>query len=191
MLTAVSPKTCRCGRQFMPWNSMQAVCSQRCAQAKVNADKKEAKKAERAKDRKAREENKSLRQLLAEAQAAVNAVVRERDRGQPCICCGKPFEPNKPGGSMDAGHWRSRSTAPHLRFDMRNIFGQRKNCNRPGGTTYDKFRAGVVERIGEEAAAAVEADRTARKWTKAEVRAIRDDARAELRAMVKARESTQ
>lgn len=192
---AEHPRCLQCRERFSPASPFQKIhveCAEAFALANAKkrlAAERKAKTAERAKDRQAREENKSLRQLLAEAQAAVNAVVRERDRDKPCICCGKPYEPQKPGGSMDAGHWLSRSTAPNLRFDLRNIFGQRKNCNRPGGTTYAKFRAGVVDRIGEAEAVAVENDRRPHKWVKAEVRQIRDDARAQLRAMVKAREA--
>ena len=90
-----------------------------------------------------------------------------------CICPLKPIEPQKPGGSMDAGHFRSRGSAPQLRFTEDNCFGQRKNCNRPGGTTYAAFRAGVVERIGEERTAAVEAANFTHKWTHEELIDIR------------------
>ena len=116
---------------------------------------------------------KTIADRIAEAQAACNAYIRARDAGKPCICCGKPMEPQKAGGSMDAGHFRSRSSAPQLRFDEDNIFGQRKNCNRPGGTTYAAFRAGVVARIGEERTAAVEAANFTHKWTHEELIEIR------------------
>lgn len=133
-----------------------------------------AAKVERINDRERREAGKSLRTLLAEAQEACNAYIRKRDAGKPCICCGMPFEPMKPGGSVDAGHFRARSVAPQLRFNEDNIFAQRKNCNRPGGTTYAAFRAGVVERIGEARVLAIEADNTLHKWTRDEARSIRD-----------------
>ena len=90
-----------------------------------------------------------------------------------CICCGKPFEPQRPGGSMDAGHYMSRGSSCQLRFDEANVHGQRKNCNRPGGTTYAAFRAGVVARIGEERTAAVEAANYSHKWTHDELIEIR------------------
>ena len=168
--TTIHPKACRqCKREFMPARPMQAVCSPVCAQRKVRADKAAEKAADRAMTRKRREAIKTIADRIAEAQTAFNAYIRARDAGKPCICCGKPIEPQKAGGSMDAGHFRSRSSAPQLRFHEDNIFGQRKNCNRPGGTTYAAFRAGVVERIGEERTAAVEAANFTHKWTHEEL----------------------
>jgi glutaredoxin len=139
----------------------------------------------KAETRRLKEEQKNLRTLLAEAQMAFNEFIRLRDACQPCICCGMPFEPMKPGGSMDAGHFRSRSAAPHLRFDEDNVFGQRKNCNRPGGTTYSKFRAGVLARIGQERLEAVETNYTDHKWTRDEVREIRSHYRAKAKQLKK------
>lgn len=172
--TTIHPKACRqCGREFMPQRSMQAVCGQLCAMRKVRADKTAEKAEERAMTRKRREAIKTIADRIAEAQTAFNAYIRARDAGKPCICCGKPIEPQKPGGSMDAGHFRSRGSAPQLRFTEDNCFGQRKNCNRPGGTTYAAFRAGVVARIGEERTAAVEAANFSHKWTHEELIEIR------------------
>lgn len=174
------PRPCsHCGEHFVPVRPLQSVCSPRCAARKVRADKAE----ERAKVRTVREEGKRLGTLIAEAQAAFNAYIRARDAGVPCICCGKPFEPMKPGGSVDAGHFRARSVAPHLRFHEDNVFAQRKNCNRPGGTTYAAFRAGVVARIGEERVVALETNNAIHKWTKDEVREIRAKYRAKLREL--------
>lgn len=154
-----------CNRDYMRERPFQKVCGAICAQRKVRADKAAEKAEERAMTRKRREAIKTIADRIAEAQTAFNVYIRARDAGKPCICCGKPIEPQKPGGSMDAGHFRSRGSAPQLRFTEDNCFGQRKNCNRPGGTTYAAFRAGVVARIGEERTAAVEAANFAHKWT--------------------------
>ena len=142
-----------------------------------------AAKVERAETRRRKEELKSLRELLAEVQTAFNEFIRLRDAGKPCICCGKPFEPMKPGGSMDAGHFRSRGSAPQLRFNEDNVFGQRKNCNRPGGTTQAKFRAGVLGRIGPERLEAVERNEEIPKWDKDELRAMRAHYRAKAKEL--------
>lgn len=183
-LTYKNPKAkpCEvCPNLFVPERMGQKVCSPVCAMKKVRQEKV----AERAKVRTRKEAAKRLPELIAEAQTAFNAYIRARDEGQPCICCGKPFEPMKPGGSVDAGHFRSRGAAGHLRFNEDNCFAQRKNCNRPGGATYAAFRAGVVARIGEERVAALEADNTPHKWTHDELRAIRDTYRAKLKEMKK------
>ena len=161
------------------WTEAQAAKRER-AEAKAA---RAAAKVERAETRRRKEAMKRLPELIAEAQAAFNAFIRARDAGLPCICCGQPFEPMKPGGSVDAGHFRSRSSAGHLRFNEDNCFAQRKNCNRPGGTTYGAFRAGVVARIGEARVAALEHNNAPHKWTREELIAIRDEYRKKLKAM--------
>lgn len=108
---------------------------------------------------------KSRPEWLADVQVAFNRMIRARDAGMACIDCGKPFEPQKHGGAVDAGHYLSRGSAPHLRFNENNCFAQRKNCNRPGGTTREKFRAGVIDRIGLAAVEELESDQSFPKWT--------------------------
>lgn len=160
-----------------PW-----LAAQRAKKAAAAKKEQRAKaKVERAETRRRKEAVKRQPDLIAEAQIAFNAFIRARDAGQPCICCGKPFEPQRPGGSMDAGHFRSRGAAGHLRFNEDNCHGQRKNCNRPGGATYAAFRAGVVARIGLARVEALEADNGVRKWTADELRAIRATYRQKLR----------
>jgi hypothetical protein len=184
LAVTIKPKTCaQCQREFMPARPMQAVCGPVCAGRLVRSRAAEKKVAERVMTRKRREAAKTRGQLQAEAQEAFNAYVRFRDAGLPCIDCGQPFEPNKPGGSMDAGHYLARSVAPHLRFNEDNVHGQRKNCNRPGGTTRSAFRAGLVARIGEDRVQALENDHSVRKWTQDDFRAIRDTYRAKLKAL--------
>jgi len=189
MIDKRKPKKCGfCHYEFLPERPLQKACCLGCAAAlgkiKTAKDLAKAEKAERAADRAKLEKFKRRADYIAEAQTAVNAYVRYRDRFKPCICCDKPFESEKPGGAMDAGHYLSRSLAPHLRFDSdRNIFGQRKNCNRPGGTTRAAFRAGVVKRIGLASVEALEADQSSPKWTIPQLIEIRDTHRAKLRAL--------
>lgn len=151
----------------------------------ANRDKLRAKavRAEKRQDREKREAGKSIRTLIAEAQTAFNAFIRTRDAKQPCICCGKPFEPQRPGGSMDAGHYMSRGSSCQLRFDEANVHGQRKNCNRPGGTTRASFRAGMIARVGLAEVERLERDDGVRKWTHDELRAIRDKYRAKTKEL--------
>lgn len=183
MLTSVlKEKTCPvCRNLFMPSRPLQAVCGPKCAMKKVREEKAQ----ERAKTRAQKEMDKTSGDLKAEAQDAFNAYIRYRDRNETCIDCGKPFEPNRPGGSVDAGHFFSRGSAPHLRFNEDNVFSQRKNCNRAGGTTFAAFRAGVVNRIGEERTQAVEAlaKITPPPMKKDDYREVRDTYRRKLRAL--------
>lgn len=174
-------KTCKhCRRKLEPPMLIHQECIDAYAEAQEEKAKRKAEKqarmqakVQRAEDRKKREALKTIPKLISEAQREFNAYIRARDACKPCICCGKPFEPNKPGGSMDAGHYLSRGAAGHLRFNENNVFGQRKNCNRPGGTTRVAFRAGVIERIGIGALEALENDNRVHKWTADELREIK------------------
>ena len=184
MLTPTQPRPRECAQChsfFNPQRMGMRVCSPICASRLVRAENA-VKKAEF----KARKEAVKPRgKLIEEAQKAFNAFIRARDAGKPCICCGKEFEPEKHGGSADAGHYLSRGSAPHLRFDENNCFAQRKNCNRPGGTTRQAFRAGVVARIGLEAVEALEADTSVKKWTADDLRAIKATYAAKCRELKK------
>lgn len=167
------PKKCPvCQKLYIPAKSLQKACTWQCG---VEWGRQKQEKQVRKEIREKRETLKRRADWIREAQEACNTYIRARDiaAGYGCIDCGKPFEPNRPGGSIDAGHFLSRSLAPHLRFDERNIHAQRKNCNRPGGTTRAAFKAGVIARYGVEVVEALENDNSAAKWTIPELQAIK------------------
>lgn len=191
----VKPRKCRnrkCRREFVPARPLQTVCCPACAfqliAVRKSKEEESKAKAERKEIRVRKEKAKRPKTLKAEAQSAFNAFIRARDlsAGHNCIDCGKPFEPQKPGGSVDAGHFLSRGSHPNLAFHEHNCFAQRKNCNRPGGTTAAAFRLGVIARIGIEAVEALEADTTPRRYRADDYRAIRDLYRSKLKALKEA-----
>lgn len=175
-----------CRQKFMPDAPHVTWCSPECGAiiaqgelAKLElaraAAAKRAKKAERIQDAGKREAFKRRGVLIAEVQKWFNLVVRLEDAALPCISCGKFIADNgRPGGVWDAGHYLARAQSPHLRFDRRNVHKQCKGCNRPGGCTRAAFRAGLVDRIGLAAVEALESDQTVQKWSKDELRAMRD-----------------
>ena len=188
--TTPKPRKCRvCPNKFTSLQPFVTWCSPECgsviAQQRL-AKKKKADAIAAARVHKEKLDKVKRRpDLIAEAQKAFNEFIRARDAGKPCICCGSQFEPQKPGGSADAGHYLSRGAAPHLRFEENNCHAQRKNCNQPGGTTRAKFRAGMIERIGLDAVEALESDQTVRKWTNDDLRAIKTLYVAKLRELKK------
>ena len=90
---------------------------------------------------------------------------------------------------MDAGHYLGRGIAPQHRFNEDNVFGQRKNCNRPGGTTRAAFRAGVIGRIGLARVEALEAATAVPKWSREQLIALKAEYRAKTRELLRARAS--
>jgi len=121
--------------------------------------------------------------LIAEAQAAFNTYVRRRDQlaGHACISSGKPLDWS--GNGVDAGHYRSRGSAPHLRFDERNCHAQSKQENRYASGNATGYRIGLIARIGIEAVEALECDQTPRKYTKEQLIALKREYAAKARAL--------
>jgi hypothetical protein len=151
-----------CRKPFPPRSMTHKACGPECAQELVRIERARAERKDR-QEKLAKFKRKA--DHVADCQKAFNAWVRFRDRNAPCICCGRwPASASLTGGEWDAGHYLSRGSHPHLRFDERNVFKQMKGCNRPGGTTAASFRAGVVERIGLVAVEALEADNEPRHY---------------------------
>ncbi|HDR1925715.1 TPA: recombination protein NinG [Pasteurella multocida] len=170
-----------CGNYFVKNKSTQKVCSVDCA---IKISKEEARKkrekiqrSERLATKKRmtalKEKNKTHNELIKDAQEAVNKYIRARDVNQCCISCGTPLIAEQLGGGFDAGHYRSRGSAPHLRFYTLNIHGQCKKCNRYHGGNYHQFRIGLIERLGVEKVEQIEADQRPRHYSKDDLRRIK------------------
>lgn len=181
---AKSPKShkCKvCGTYYVKSQSLQKVCGVNCAiklsQQQSRKAREQIERKERIKTRKRmtalKEKNKTHNELIKEAQSAVNRYIRLRDRNQCCISCGMPLVSEQLGGGFDAGHYRSRGSAPHLRFYTLNIFGQCKKCNRYLGGNYHQFRLGLIDRLGIEKVEQIEADNRSRHYSDEDLRRIK------------------
>lgn len=185
-------KTCGvCKEKFDPRTPLQVACSVLCATEhgrKVTAAQKaKQQRQERARDRAKLESMKTYPQLIAECQKAFNAVVRERDKHQPCICCGRAQTKVDGLGAhgWDCGHFRSTGSAPHLRFNFDNAHRQLVYCNRHGAGNAVNYRIGLIARIGLARVEALESDNTPRKWTHDELRQMKAEFQAMLKQMKK------
>ena len=150
-------------------SDLKAFCTYECLKqyTQKNADKlaDKTRREKRQQDRVKKEKLKTKGQWTKEAQAAVNAYVRWRDRNKDCISCGRNLKSESLGGGYDAGHYRSRGSAPHLRFRLDNIFGQCKHCNRYLSGNIDKMRVGIVWRYGQEFLDRIETDKTPKNYS--------------------------
>ena len=174
---ALKQKTCKsCRQKFVPSRPMQSACSTACAIA--IAERKREKQAQQEEARKRRETRQQLEsmkgilELIREADKAFCAFIRARDAGKPCICCGRSSSGWSRGGDWDAGHYRSRGAASHLRYHEDNCHSQLKQCNR---RAFDvaSYRANLIGRIGLERVETLENDNAPHKWTRDELIAIR------------------
>ena len=146
--------------------SLKAFC---CIEHLVEYSRSAA--AQKLLDREKRKEIKSKKQSLKtnsertkDAQKAFNRFVRIRDAGKPCVCCGRSQGDLKHGGAVDAGHYRSRGSAPNLKFNLFNCHSQLAYCNRYQSGNVIGYRNGLIDRIGLDRIERLEADNSPRKF---------------------------
>ncbi len=168
-----------CRAPFTPRSMTHKTCSPDCALELVAVEKARAAR----KDRQAGlAKLKRRADYMREAQAAVNAWVRERDADLPCISCGRHHQ-----GQYHAGHYLARGSHPQLALNPLNIAKQCAPCNTYLSGNQVRFRQGLIERIGVVLVEALEADNSIRKYTVEELIAIRDEYRAKLKELKKER----
>lgn len=166
-------KKCKeCGEMFKQFNSLVNVCGIECKKAQDKKKKEKREKEERP------EKNRKL--LILKAQRSFNAYIRERDKKEPCICCGKPL-----GINYHAGHFFSVGGHSNVRFNEDNAHGQRADCNTTHRAGFlDEYAEGLEERIG---AAALEVLRVAayepKKWSVQELERIEKEYKQKLKEL--------
>ena len=175
-------KACKvCATDFTPIRPLQSVCSPKCAMKHVRTQKK----VERATTRQRKAALKTIPDLIKEADRVFAAWVRERDRqaGHTCISSGQPLDWS--GNQVDAGHYRSRGAASHLRYHPDNCHAQTKRENRfLAGNAID-YRMGLIQRIGLSRVEALEANNSPHKWQRDELLRIIEQFKAALKELRK------
>jgi len=170
-----------CRSEFVKRSMTHKCCSPECAEIFGREQtKKQVAKKEREETKIRKEKLKRLADWIADAQVIFNKFIRLRDRDRPCICCGfgevggsnREFSGWAVGGDFDAGHYRSRGSAGHLRFNEDNCHKQSKKCNRWGAGRAVDYRIGLIQRIGLERVEALEANNIPHKWTVEELKEI-------------------
>lgn len=148
MAVPKKPRGCRvCKQLFQATKPLQTVCSVECAfeQAKFKRAKDErvAQSEARKTLRLDRERLKTKADHAKEAQAAFNQFIRERDKDQPCISCGRHHQ-----GQYHAGHYRTVGSHPELRFEELNVHKQCSVCNNHKSGNIVDYRINLQKKIG-------------------------------------------
>jgi hypothetical protein len=178
-----------CANRFQPRNMTHKVCGPDCAAVHTAAERKrldaKQKTQEAKKTRERKEAVKTRGQHIADVQVAFNALVRFRDRNEVCISCPTHLSTlaGEVGGGYDCGHYRSRGSAPHLRFDLRNAHGQCKKCNRYRAGNAADYRIGLIARFGVAFVEQLECDQAGGNWTIPELLTMKADFKAQLKKM--------
>lgn len=178
------PKKCPiCSTEYIPRSSLQKVCGIQCSiifGKQAEAQKRE--KAERLAWRSRKADSKPLKHWEDMTQRVVNDYIRERDRNLPCISCGT-WETVQ----WEAGHFRSRGKASHLRYHEDNISKQCHRCNVQLSGNQQQYRINLIDRIGSQRVEALENNNTPHRYTREELERIRSHFRALLRELIKHR----
>lgn len=191
-MRSTKPNRCKHCRERMPEDKARHVLHEQCMDAwiagqqakqqrKREADRRARAKVERADIKRRKEESKTLPELIKEADRAFSDFIRARDRlaGHACISSGRPLEWS--GNEVDAGHYRSRGAASHLRYHEDNCHAQSKQDNRYLAGNAVEYRIRLIARIGVERVEALEADNRVCKWTHDQLRGIRNTYRQKLK----------
>lgn len=158
------------------YGSLKAFCGVDCliAYAKSEKGKKDYTKAVKKETTERKQKLKSKSDYMKEAQASFNRYIRIRDLNKCCISSGRPLANEAVGGGYDAGHYRSRGAASHLKFNLLNCWGQSKHDNRYLSGNVSEYRIGLIRRIGIERVEALEADNTPRTFTVEYLKRVKD-----------------
>lgn len=176
-----------CREQFAPNPPWLRHCSPNCgavlAVQLLAKQKAKTQKAERAETKAKLAKFKTKADWLRETQAIFNQCMRWRDRlaGYSCISSGRPLDWT--GNAVDAGHYRSVGSAPHLRFNEDNVHAQSKHDNQYKSGNAVDYRIGLIARIGLARVEALESDNEPRHYTISDLQAIKASYTAKLREL--------
>lgn len=138
MVKKIKDKKCKeCGAIYTPFNSLQQVCSPKCASLLAEKKVWKKKKAELISKSKTRTE------WLNTLQKLFNQWIRLRDEKKGCITCLKPFK-----DKFDAGHFLAVGSYPNLRFNEDNCHGQCVHCNQHKHGASAEYFIQLPNRIG-------------------------------------------
>jgi len=152
-----------CKEKFEPVRFNQKYClKDECVRAFV-AEAKE-KQWKQTKTR-MKADLKTTSDWLKEAQVVFNKYINLRDKGRPCISCGKQIK-----GRVNASHFWNANNHHNVRFDEDNVHSSCINCNQFLSGNLLEYRTRLCSKIGQERFNKLEEKRhVTKKWSKDEL----------------------
>lgn len=140
------PKKCKiCKKEFMPYNTIQSVCSTNCALS--HAENKKIKKEKDSELLKEGLDNRikeiNLSKDLENTKKQTHNFIHLRDKGNNCISCNRVND-----GTFDAGHFYKAELYSSLKFHPDNIHLQCRHCNRYLEGNLNAYLAPLIKKIG-------------------------------------------
>lgn len=142
---------------------------QKTAKRKEEIEEEKVAKAERKRLKQRKEELRPLKWYEDKAQAVFNKFIRLRDKGLPCISCGKPDNGQH---QRHASHYRSRGGCSFLRFDENNCHASCMQCNSHMSGNIINYTPALIEKVGIDEFNRIEAAPKSRKWTREELQEV-------------------
>jgi len=133
-------KKCRiCGERFTPqFTSFQKTCNAtKCLVAWGKKERVRIQKSE------VREAKRDRSYWMRRCQTEFNKYIRNRDKKDPCISCGRHHT-----GQYHAGHYKTVGGHPALRFSEDNCHKQCSVCNNYKSGNLSEYRSNLLKKIG-------------------------------------------
>jgi len=156
-----------CRESFEPRNMMHKVCKPECAVTHAEVIRKAQ---ERKVDSARRTALKSRADHAREAQTAMNAWVRFRDRLDGCISCDKGPDWQ---GQWHASHFISVGACQTTRFDPSNLHKACSICNNHLSGNIRSYRPRLIAKIGQVEVDRLEGWHEPKKFSIEELKAIK------------------
>ncbi len=165
-----------CGDRFPPGDLISVPagkfhsweCATQYATDKKNKPKikKIADKVARKDLRERKEKLKPLKWFSDRAQSEFNKFIRLRDKGLPCISCGKPDSGDH---QRHASHYRSRGGCSFLRFDENNVHASCSQCNNHMSGNIINYTPELIKKVGENEFDRIQNAPKSYKWSRDEL----------------------
>jgi hypothetical protein len=135
------PRCKNCKDKFEPIHFNAKFCSKdECRKVWIET----AKAKQWVKEKRERKEKlETVQDLMKKAQRVFNTWIRKRDKGKPCVSCGKADT-----GKRDASHYYSSGNHKAVTFNEDNVHASCVYCNQYLAGNLLNYQIGLTERIG-------------------------------------------
>lgn len=155
-----------CKAQFQPYTTLQKNCFEPdCVTAWIQETKEKNWKKKKAK---LKLDLMTIQDYIKLAQQVFNKWINLRDKGLPCISCGKSIN-----GRVNASHYFNANNHWNVRFNEFNVHSSCITCNQYLSGNLIEYRSRLINKIGIEQLTLLEleANKT-RKFTIEELKQI-------------------
>jgi len=160
------PRCKNCKEKFEPIRFLHKYClKDECIRAFVAETKEKMWKQTKTR---MKEDLKTTQDWLKEAQTIFNKYINLRDKGLPCVSCGKPIK-----GRVNASHFWNANNHHNVRFDEDNVHSSCITCNQFLSGNLLEYRIRLCSKIGQKRFDELEVKRhVTKKWTADELQQL-------------------